>query len=106
MKNKILKLFIIFNFLAINLTFARKIKTPNADTNIPDALENLVNGFVKVVLPIIVLAYVYVGFKFVMSQGEPEGIKKAKEALFNVTLGTVILVVGAAIYKIVSAVLN
>ena len=106
MKKKMIKLFVLFNFLAVNFAYGRKIATPNADTDIASALETLVDGFVKVVLPIIVLAYVYVGFKFIMSQGEPEGIKKAKEALFDVTLGTVILVAGAAIYKIVSVVLN
>ncbi len=106
---KKLKFFLIGVLLFIsNFSYALDsvIKTPNQQHRIGKVLYKVIDGFVTIALTIVVLAYVYVGFKFVASQGEPEGIKKAKEAFWNVTIGAVILVAGVAIYKIVYATLG
>lgn len=59
-------------------------------------LTNILNTFLeKIIMPIaavcIVLAIIYSGFKFVMAQGDPGEIKKAREGLMYVLIGAAIL---------------
>lgn len=46
---------------------------------------------VSVLIPFVVLAFIYAGFLFVRAQGKPEEIKKAKEAMLWSVVGAFIL---------------
>jgi hypothetical protein len=52
----------------------------------------------EVGLPVIAIAIVYVGFKFVMAQGSSDKINEAKEAFLWVVIGAAI-VLGAIVIR-------
>ncbi len=61
-----------------------KIVSPLRDsgiTSIGQLLEVIVSGVTYIAIPIIVVALMWVGFKFVSSQGKTEEINKAKNTL-------------------------
>jgi hypothetical protein len=67
------------------------ICNPLAASNV----TNLLNGIVAIATPvgaiIAVLAFIWVGFKFIQAQGNPEKITEARNALMYVAIGTAIL---------------
>lgn len=46
---------------------------------------------VSVLMPFVVIAFIYAGFLFVRAQGKPEDLKKAKEVMFWSVIGAFIL---------------
>lgn len=70
--------------------------------SIPAFIKTLLEGVLKIGLPIITLAIIYCGFLFVKAQGAPEEIKKAKDALMYTLIGTAILLGSWAIAKLIS----
>ncbi len=103
MKN--IKYFLLTFLLLSENIFA--INTPEkvGIHGVSDILYSFIQGFVNIILPVMVLALVYVGFKFVASNGEPEKLKEAKNALMNVIIGIIIVLAGWAIYKVIMNVL-
>jgi hypothetical protein len=66
----------------------------------------LLNGAEKIILPLLVLAWIYVGFLFVSSQGDSNKLIKAKTALWNVLIGSFIVIISVSIYEIILYALN
>ena len=64
--------------------------------SIEDVLVKIAQVVAKVAFPILVLAFVYVGFKFVAAQGNQEKIKEAKY-MFMWTIIAAALILGAPI---------
>ncbi len=56
---------------------------------------------------IIAVAYIiYGGFRYVLSQGEPENTKIAKDSILNAVIGLVIAVLGSAIVRFIGSTLT
>jgi hypothetical protein len=55
---------------------------------------------------IIAVAYIiYGGFRYVLSQGEPENTKIAKDSILNAVIGLVIAILGSAIVRFIGSTL-
>lgn len=84
---------------------AGKICNPlsgNIDS-IPEFIEVLLEGVLKVGIPLIALAVIYCGFLFVAARGNSEKLKKAKDALLYTLIGAAILLGSLAIAKLISS---
>jgi len=68
-----------------------KIENPIGSGTIPEVIHKILEGVIKIGMPIIVLAVIYCGFLFVSARGKPEDIKKAKDALLYTLIGAAIL---------------
>ena len=99
-KKNIIKIvsFTFFSFVSLIPTFSfaatgdGKIVNPLPNINSLDGLiQTILTGVIKVGLPIIALAIIYCGFLFVSARGNPESIKKAKDALIYTLIGAAIL---------------
>lgn len=75
------------------------------------SLTNILNVFLEnIIMPLatvlVVLAIIYSGFKFVMAQGDPGEIKKAREGLMYVLIGAAILLGATGISAAVKGTLS
>lgn len=92
--------------------------TSNTTTNttkIVNPLEgagiNSVQGFIEVLLkrviqiafPVIALSIIYCGFLFVMAQGNPSEIEKAKSALLYTLIGAALLLGAWALAQLIAS---
>lgn len=71
-----------------------KINNPLHVETIQDAIKLFMNAIVKIAIPFIVVFFIWSGFNFIMAQGNPEKLKKAKMMFFNTVIGT-LLILGA-----------
>lgn len=79
-----------------------KINNPiNADT-IDGFIKTLLEGVLKIGLPIVALAIIYSGFLFVSARGNSESLKKAKSALLYSVIGAAILLGAWAIAQLIA----
>ncbi len=86
-----------------------KIKNPLGDkvNTLPDLLILIID---KIVLPIggIIVAFmiIYTGFKFVMAQGDPGELTKAKQSLMNTLIGAAIILGALSISIIIKSIVD
>ncbi len=81
-----------------------KIVNPLKTTNtLPELIEKILVGVLKIGMPIIALAIIYCGFLFVAARGKPEAITKARDALLYTVIGAAILLGAWALAKMISA---
>lgn len=69
------------------------IKNPLKDefSTFPKFISKVTETAVNILIPFIVLAFVYSGFLFIRAQGNPEILKEAKSALWWSVVGAFIL---------------
>lgn len=79
-----------------------QICNPINTSTIQDFIRVLLEGVLKIGIPIVALAVIYCGFLFVAAIGNSEKIKKAKEAFFYTLIGAAILLGSWAIAKLVA----
>ena len=79
-----------------------KICNPIAQNSIQELIKSILEGAMKIGIPVIALAIIYSGFLFVQAQGKPEEIKKAKNALIYTLIGAAILLGAWAIAQLIS----
>jgi len=79
-----------------------KIKNPIKVNNINDFIKTILEGVIKISIPIIALAIIYSGFLFVSARGNTEKLGKAKDALLYTCIGAAILLGSWAIAQIIS----
>ena len=72
-------------------------------TTIPQFIKILLEGALKVGIPLIALAVIYCGFLFVSAMGNSEKLTKAKDALLYTLIGAAVLLGSWAIAKMISA---
>lgn len=76
------------------------LKNPLAGGNIND-IPTLVESLLRIVLvvgvPLIALAIIYAGFKFVTAQGNPDKLEEAKKTFVWIVVGAAILLSAYAI---------
>jgi hypothetical protein len=70
--------------------------------SIPEFIETLLIGLVKIGMPIIALAIIYSGFLFVAARGNSEKLTKAKDALLYTLIGAAILLGSWSIAMLIS----
>lgn len=70
------------------------------------AIKTMISGLLKLALPFLVLAYVYVGFLFTKAQGSADKLQEARKALIWVIVGTVIIIGANAIYSVIEDTLS
>lgn len=81
-----------------------KILNPLTTTStLPDLIKTILEGALKIGIPIVALAIIYCGFLFVFARGNPEKLTKARDALLYTLIGAAILLGAWAIAKMISA---
>ena len=81
-----------------------RIVNPIPDvTSVPGLIKTILEGLLKIGIPVVALAIVYCGFLFVQARGKPEAITKAKDALLYTLIGAAILLGSWAIAEMISA---
>ncbi len=84
-----------------------KICNPIPDiTSIPGLVQVILEGALKVGIPLIALAVIYCGFLFVKAQGKEEELTKAKDALLYTVIGAGILLGSWAIAEMIQSTVN
>ena len=78
------------------------IDNPIGADTINELIKTILEGVIKIGIPIIALAIIYCGFLFVSARGKPESIKKAKDALLYTLIGAAILIGSWAIAQLIS----
>lgn len=71
-------------------------------TSIPDLIQTVLSGVIKIGIPVVALAIIYCGFLFVFARGNSEKLTKAREALLYTLIGAAILIGSWAIAQIIS----
>lgn len=79
-----------------------KIENPLKVNNLFDFIKIILQGAVKIGIPIIALAIIYSGFLFVKAQGNSEAIEKAKSTLIYTLIGAAILIGAWSIAQLVA----
>ncbi len=81
-----------------NVTIVNPIKS----TTLVGFIQTILEGIIKIGMPIIVLAIIYSGFLFVSAQGNSEKLSEAKRALTYTLIGAVILLGSWAIAQLIA----
>ncbi len=74
----------------------------NGTNTLPDLIQKILTGAIKIGIPIIVLAIIYCGFLFVSAQGNTEKLGEAKRALLYTLIGAAILLGSLAIAQLIT----
>jgi hypothetical protein len=70
--------------------------------SIPEFIKMVLEGAIKIGIPLIALAIIYAGFLFVFARGNSEKLGKAKDALLYSIIGGAILLGSWAIAQFIS----
>ena len=73
----------------------------NGVNTLPDLIQKILEGALKIGIPIVALAVIYSGFLFVAARGNSEKLTKAKDALLYTIIGAAILLGSWAIAKMI-----
>ncbi|MFA5936896.1 MAG: hypothetical protein WC822_03390 [Candidatus Paceibacterota bacterium] len=79
-----------------------QIINPISSTSIIELIRKVLEGVIKIGMPIIVLAVIYCGFLFVQAQGKPAEIEKARSSLLYTLIGAAILIGSWAIAQLIA----
>jgi hypothetical protein len=78
------------------------ICNPISQNSFEGFIKTLLEGVLKVGIPVVALAIIYCGFLFVEARGKPEKLTKAKSALLYTLIGAAILLGSWAIAQLIS----
>jgi len=94
---------VIFIHAEDDCTTSGKICNPLPNiTSLEGFIKTILEGVIKIGIPIIALAIIYSGFLFVEARGNSEKITKAKDALIYTLIGAAILLGSWAIAQLIS----
>lgn len=79
-----------------------KISNPAAFENVQELMAAILSAVVQIAIPFLVLAIMYVGFLFVAARGNPGKLAEARQALFYVLLGALIILGSETLSRILS----
>lgn len=82
------------------------IGNPLKVTNFCDLIKIVLQAIIMIGLPIAVVILVWVGFKFILAQGNPEKISDAQKAFLHTVIGIAIFLGAWAIAKIIASTLQ
>lgn len=84
-----------------------KITNPIPDIdNINTLLAAILSAIVQIAIPFLVLAIMYVGFLFVAARGNPQKLAEARQALFYVLLGALIILGSETLSRVLSGTIS
>ena len=69
---------------------------------LPSLIKTILEGVVKIGMPIIALAIIYAGFLFVAARGNTEKLTKAKDSLLYTLIGAALLLGAWTIAQLIS----
>ncbi|MEK7588266.1 MAG: TrbC/VirB2 family protein [Patescibacteria group bacterium] len=75
---------------------------PNGADNLNDFIKKILEGIIKIGIPIIALAIVYCGFLFIQARGNSKELETAKQALIYTIIGAAILLGAWALSQLIS----
>lgn len=78
------------------------IQNPIAANSLQELLATILQGFVRIGIPVAVLVLVYVGFLFVKARGNPEELNTAKRAFIWTLVGVAVLFGAEVLANIIS----
>ena len=81
---------ILFPLIVFGMTDLR-IGNIGFGGSLNENLHLIISGLVKLFIPLLVLWLVYIGFKFVQAQGDPEELKKMRSYFLWAILGIMII---------------
>lgn len=93
---------VIYSQVTPPCTAAGKICNPIDSSTIQEFIRILLEGVLKIGIPVVALAVIYCGFLFVKARGKSEELTKAKDALWYTLIGAAILLGSWAIAKLIS----
>lgn len=67
------------------------LKNPIKSNTVQEFVRAILEGIIKIGIPLIALAIIYSGFLFVAAIGNPGKIEEAKSALINTLIGAALL---------------
>ena len=79
-----------------------KICNPISQSTITGFIQTLLEGVLKVGIPVVALAVIYCGFLFVAARGNSEKLTKAKDALLYTLIGAGVLLGSWTIAQLIS----
>ena len=97
----ILASFVLFGPILVFATDPT-IENPISPKTVTDFIITILEGVIKIGIPIIALALVYCGFLFVAARGNSEKIKTAKDSLIYTLIGAAILLGSLAIAQLIN----
>ena len=78
------------------------ICNPINSNTINDFIRVILEGVIKIGIPVVALAIIYCGFLFVKARGNAEELSKAKDALLYTVIGAAVLLGSWALAKLIS----
>ena len=84
-----------------NVASSGKLENPIGSDTLKGFIKNILEGVLKISIPIIALAIIYCGFLFVSARGRSKEIETAKTSLTYTLIGTAILLGAWAIAQLI-----
>ncbi len=113
MMKRVKKFFSIYTFgplflLCIRFAEAQGTLPPplSGVTNLSVFTSWLIGIIVMILWPVIVILWCFVGFKFVMAQGNPNALEEARNALIWTVVGTAIVAGAQGLKFVIEATIN
>lgn len=92
-----------FMFTVPILSFGDEtIINPIKSKSITGLIKTILEGIIKIGMPVVVLAIIYSGFLFVSARGNSEKLGKAKDSLLYTLIGVAILLGSWAIAQLIT----
>ena len=100
----------LFSFVILTLPMLlfAQIENPlgKDKTSIPNFIASILGGVVKIGGIFAIFAFIWAGFLFVKAQGNPEGLKTAREVFKNTCIGVAVLLGAQLIASIIVGTIN
>lgn len=79
-----------------------KLKNPIAADDLPTLIRDVLEGIIKLGIPVVALAIIYSGFLYVTAMGNESKISKAHDAILYTLLGAVLLLGAWALAEVIT----
>jgi hypothetical protein len=83
-----------------------KLKNPLKVDSIQGAIQLFMNTVVKVVIPFIIVFFIFAGFKFILARGNPTELETAKKMFFYTLIGALLIFGAWAITNAIVGTIN
>lgn len=101
--NLLLLFFFAFPILVVK---AVQLQSPIQASSIDEVLHSIWVWIFRISIPLVAIFAVWAGFLFAKSGGQPEKIKKAREALLFIVVGLVVVLLSGGIVNLVGKILG
>ena len=88
----------VLDFIIVH---AVKVINPIGSSDISELLNKLLDGIIAFTIPLLVLFYVYLGFRFITSLGKPQEIARIRDWALYGLIGTLIIVSARGLYSFI-----